>query len=74
LYKDNPLAFDDQISVSELSTGRRVVWTWRQLDDGNYYLNILTENLDPYCCLEGDITVTLFYAPGPKFRPLPEPA
>jgi hypothetical protein len=73
LWKDETLAFDQWISTfRELSTRRRVVLTWRELDEGDYYLKILTENLDPYCCLEGDITVLPFVAPGPKSLPPPE--
>ena len=68
LYRDNSLAFDDQISWSELSSGQRELRSWRGLDDGVYYLEISTENRDPYCCLEGDITVDTFPAPGPKSR------
>jgi len=68
LYQEFPLAFDKWISTSELSTGQRVMLPWRGLDDGDYYLKIWTENVDPYCCLEGDITVAPFDAPGPKSR------
>jgi hypothetical protein len=68
LYQEESLAFDKWISQSELPTGRRVVLPWRGLDDGDYYLEIRTENRDPYCCLEGDITVEPFDAPGPKSR------
>jgi hypothetical protein len=72
LYRHYRLAFDDQISRSELSSGRRVLGSWRGLDEGVYYMEISTENLDPYCCLEGDITVDTFSAPGPKSRREPE--
>jgi uncharacterized protein DUF4157 len=74
LFQEFPLAFDRPISTTELATGRRVVLPWRGLDDGDYYLKIWSfENPDPSCCLEGDITVTMFDAPGPKSRRHMEP-
>ena len=73
LYREHDLARDEWISTSdELSTGRREVQTWRRLDDGQYYLRIWTDNVDPSCCLEGDITVAPFDAPGRKSRRPPE--
>jgi hypothetical protein len=42
--------------------GQRTVLTWRELDNDDYFLEIWTDKVDPYCCLVGEITVDTFQA------------
>jgi hypothetical protein len=49
-----------------LIPGRREVMIWRELDADDYDLKVWTKEVDPYCCLVGDITVDTFPAPAPE--------
>jgi hypothetical protein len=69
LEKDN-LVFDDEISTTKVPAGKPVTLTWKQLEKGEYYLNIwVPASAGPDCCLTGTISVFTFDAPRPP--PLP---
>jgi hypothetical protein len=61
LYKGSPY-FGELIGTSKVRSGEFAPLQWRYLPDDDYHLEFLTENVDPNCCLEGNITVTPFAA------------
>jgi hypothetical protein len=49
--------FDDSYGTCVFPQGRPVRHEWAGLPDGDYYLDIWTNNTNPYCDLVGDIVV-----------------
>jgi hypothetical protein len=67
LLREREYWFNKEISHTVIPSGRPVVLTWRELRPGtSYYLRIGTYPDHPGCCLEGDITVSMFHAPAPR--------
>ncbi len=58
------LVFDSEISTHPVPFGHRTTRTWTGLASGDYYLTIWTNNTNPNCCLEGDISVSTPTASG----------
>ena len=52
------LIFDSEIATHPVPFGHRTMRTWTGLANGTYYLTIWTNSTNPYCCLEGDISVS----------------
>ena len=51
------LIYDSEYGTCEFPQGRPFSRQWTSLPNDDYYLNIWTNNTNPYCCLVGDILV-----------------
>lgn len=52
------ILLDSEYGSCAFEMGRPFSRTWANLPDGDYYLDIWTNNTNPNCCLRGDIVVS----------------
>jgi hypothetical protein len=52
------IIYDSEISTHPIPFGYSTTRTWTGLTSGDYYFTIWTNNTNPYCCVDGTISVS----------------
>jgi hypothetical protein len=67
LYRSRAYWFDETIGEQTMKVGEPGIVSWKYLDSGDYYFDIILSG-GASCCLQGELTVTTFSAPKPSYE------